>query len=145
MSQPHIEQVDERDSSWEDGHPRFRVYLHHTGDDPSLLGWATDTYDITGADILQVIDWAQRQAAGTLVYSIALVNDDTDRERLNPGRGRGLVWLVGMDGNDNPWTEEERATKQRMLARRREPVRLSAPDLMPPAVPDPYNDGTQSR
>jgi hypothetical protein len=32
-----------------------------------------DTYDITGADVLQVIDWAQRQAGDSLTYAIALV------------------------------------------------------------------------
>jgi hypothetical protein len=47
--------VDERDSGWEDDHPRFRVYLHGSGE-TSTWGW-TDTYDITGADVLQVIDW----------------------------------------------------------------------------------------
>jgi hypothetical protein len=47
-------QVDERDSGWEDPHPRFRVYLHGSSE-TSTAGW-TDTYDITGADVLQVID-----------------------------------------------------------------------------------------
>ena len=47
-------QVDERDSGWEDPDPRFRVYLHGSGA-TSTAGW-TDTYDITGADALQVID-----------------------------------------------------------------------------------------
>ncbi|MGH3454963.1 MAG: hypothetical protein ACRDP2_11140, partial [Nocardioidaceae bacterium] len=55
-----VTQVDERDSGWEDDAPRFRVYLHGSGE-TSTAGW-TDTYDITGADVLQAIDWAQRQA-----------------------------------------------------------------------------------
>lgn len=61
--------VDERDSSWEINNPRFRVYLHGSGEE-STIGW-TGTYDVTGADVLQVIDWAQRQAAGQLTYAVA--------------------------------------------------------------------------
>lgn len=56
----HVVEVDESDSRWECAQPRFRVYLHGSGRE-STLGW-TDTYDVTGADVLQVIDWAQRQA-----------------------------------------------------------------------------------
>jgi hypothetical protein len=48
-----IVQVDERDNNWESTGPRFRVYLHGSGQ--AAHGWA-DTYDITGADVLQVID-----------------------------------------------------------------------------------------
>jgi hypothetical protein len=59
-----VVQVDGRDSGWEDPDPRFRVYLHGSGE-TSTAGW-TDTYDITGADVLQVIDWAQRLAGDQL-------------------------------------------------------------------------------
>jgi hypothetical protein len=135
--------VDERDNNWENNHPRFRVYLHGSGQS-STYGW-TDTYDVTGADVLQVIDWAQRQAGDSLTYAIALVYDDEARAQRNPGRGRGLVWLVGMDGNDIPAGPQETETQQRMLARRREPVRLPSADEMPPGVPEPYNAGTESR
>ncbi|UMG91102.1 hypothetical protein [Nocardioides sp. TF02-7] len=143
MTEVRIEQVDERDSSWEDDHPRFRVYLHGSGES-STGGW-TDTYDVTGADVLQVIDWAQRQAGGSSTYAIALVHDDADEERRNPGHGRGLVWLVGMDGNDVAADGREATIQRRMLARRRDPVRLPIADNMPEGVPDPYNDGTRSR
>lgn len=94
-----VVQVDERDSGWEDRGPRFRVYLH--GSSATSTGGWTGTCDITGADVLQVIDWAQRQAGDQLTYAVALVRDDKERERINPGSGRGLVWLVGMDGNDS--------------------------------------------
>lgn len=112
-----VEQVDERDSAWEDPRPRFRVYLHGSGEG-STHGW-TDTYDLTGCDMLQAIDWAQRQAGDRLTYAVALVRDDAERERRNPGCGRGLVWLVGMDGNDT--TEES------------SPARGAAPYAPPPA------------
>src|SRR4051812_5846008 len=106
MAAIEIQAVDERDSSWEvtlpgpGGGPRFRVYLHGSGIDTTQ--GATWTYDVTGADVLQVIDWAQRQAGDRLTYAVALVYDDAERERLESGYGRGLVWLVGMDGNTAP-------------------------------------------
>jgi hypothetical protein len=143
MGDVQIVQVDERDSGWEHSRPRFRVYLHDSGES-STYGW-TDTYDITGADVLQVIDWAQRQADASLTYAIALVYDDAAQEQMNPGFGRGLVWLVGMDGNDNATHPEEEVTQQRMLARRRSPCDVPLADRMPHGVPDPYNDGTQTR
>ena len=142
MKDVQIVQVDERDSSWENGGARFRVYLHGSG--ATTHGW-TDTYDITGADVLQVIDWAQRQAGDFLTYAVALVYDDKAREQVNPGCARGLVWLVGMDGNTNALNPEEAEILNRMLARRGEPVGVPSTDRMPPGVLDPYHDGTASR
>ena len=139
-----VTQVDERDNGWEDHHPRFRVYLHGSGE-ASTYGW-TDTYDIVGADVLQVIDWAQRQAGGALTYAVALVRDDREEERRNPGYGRGLVWLMGMDGNDSTDKHPEwLAVQQRMLGRRRDPVVIPEPDHAPRDVPNPYTDGTEQR
>jgi hypothetical protein len=136
--------VDERDSGWEDSRPRFRVYLHGSGE-TSTAGW-TDTYDITGADVLQVIDWAQGQAGHELTYAVALVRDDAEEERRNPGYGRGREWLVGMDGNDV--TEDrpaERAVQERTLARRRQPVGIPESDQAPRGVSSPYTNGTKRR
>lgn len=139
-----IVQVDERDNNWECNDPRFRVYLHGSGE-TSTSGW-TDTYDITGADVLQVIDWAQRQAGDSLTYAVALVWDDEAQEKLNPGGGRGLTWLVGEDGNTNAFegTREADALR-RMLVRRAEPVLVPRADRMPTGVPEPYSDDTESR
>jgi hypothetical protein len=139
-----VTQVDERDSGWEDAHPRFRVYLHGSGE-TSTGGW-TDTHDVTGADVLQVIDCAQRQAGDRLTYAVALVRDDADEERRNPGYGRGLVWLVGMNGNDNTeFDSPEREVQLRMLARRRLPVGIPRLDGAPQDVNSPYTDGTEQR
>ncbi len=76
---------------------------------------------------------------------MAPVYDDQAREQLNPGCARGLVWLVGMDGNDRSIDLHEVETQQRMLERRRQPVILLLMDRMPSGVPDPHNDGTESR
>lgn len=133
--------VDERDSGWENSNPRFRVYLLGSGE--TTTQGSSDTYDITGADVLQVIDWAQRQAGDAMTYAVALVLDE--EEGRGPGHGRGLVWLVGMDGNDTPGTDHETETQLRMLARRTAPVGVPGDDRMPDDVPDPWNDGTRNR
>lgn len=130
--------VDERDSSWELPAPRFRVYLHGSEND-ATHGW-TATYDILDADVLQTIDWAQRQAGDRLTYAVALVYDDAAHERLNPGHGRGLVWLLGRDGNDIPHDEPDLVqAQQRMLKRRHDPVRVPETDRAPTdlAIGDP--------
>ena len=112
-------QVDERDSRWEDGAPRFRVYLHA---DPG--GDATDTYDLTGADVLQAIDWAQSRVGQHGTYAIALV-----RDRPGPaGPERGLVWLVGIDGNTNPSNETDVDSLRRMVERSASPVGVPSAD-----------------
>ncbi len=118
MTEVQIVRVDERDSRWEKYHPRFRVYLHGSGE-AATHGW-TDTYDIT------------------------LVDDGTE-EAVNREAGRRLIWLLGMDGNTNPIDPYETDTLRRMLSRRREPVIVPPADHMPSGVPDPYNDGTERR
>ena len=134
MDSVSIVPVDERDSGWEDHRPRFRVYLHGSGES-STGGW-TATYDITGADVLQVIDWAQSQAGDSRTYAVALVYDDKANEESSPGSGRGLVWLVGMDGNDHdPQNAFVVATQERMLRRRQAPLVVPPADRMPPDVP----------
>jgi len=84
------------------------------------------TYDVTGAHVLQVIDWAQHQAGNRLTYAVALVVDDAEMERTSPGQGRGLVWLVGMDGNDTALDAEEATAQDRMIRRRTQPKRAQA-------------------
>jgi hypothetical protein len=131
MDEIQIVQVDERDNNWENNHPRFRVYLHGSGQS-TTHGW-TDTYDITGADVLQVIGW---WPSCTTTKPVSSSIQDV------PG---DLVWLVGIDGNTSAFNSEETQALQRMLMRRREPVGVPSADRMPPGVPDPYNDGTERR
>lgn len=144
MREVSVDPVDERDSSWENSDPLFRVYLHGQTD-PEAPGWWTDTYDIRGGDVLQVVDWAQRQAGDSLTYAVALVVDDAAEEQRKPGCGRGLVWLVGMDANDASGNDRELDTQRRMVARRQSPVGLSDDDRMPPGLGDPYGEGSTSR
>ncbi|KRE63386.1 hypothetical protein [Nostocoides sp. Soil756] len=133
MSDISIVPVDERDCGWEVNSPRFRVYLHGSGE-ASTAGW-TATYDVIGADVLQVLDWAQAQARDGRTYAVALVYDDAAQEGSTPGFGRGLVWLVGMDGNDQVSEGSASATtQQRMLERRGAPLIVPTGDRMPRGV-----------
>ncbi|GAA1375451.1 DUF2283 domain-containing protein [Luteococcus sanguinis] len=62
---------------------------------------------------------------------MALVVDDEAQEALNPGHGRGLVWLVGADGNDSPSTPDIAAAQHRMLTLRATGDIPSGPCLHP--------------
>jgi hypothetical protein len=105
-------------------------YLHGKGES-STGGW-TATYDVTGADVLQVVGWAQAQAGASRTYAVALVYDDRSKEETSPGHGRGLVWLIGMDGNEHdPANARVVATQQRMVKRRSAPVAIPEADRMP--------------
>lgn len=108
-------QVDERDSSWEDNSPLFRVYLFDRGSGADYC--ATDTWDLIGVDVLDAARWAQEQAGADRLYALALVRD----ERLTPESdpSRGLVWLVGMDWFNNVDGDPEgQRIKGGMIARR---------------------------
>lgn len=144
-----IEAVDERDSSWEVGPPgpgvgpRFRVYLHSSV--AETTHGTTWTCDVTGAEALQVIDWAQRQAGDRLTCAVALVYDDAERERLNPGHGRGLVWLVWAWTATRPRSTPVRRPHCSACSAGGHSESASPPETMPPGVPDPFNDGTWQR
>lgn len=64
MSDIRVESVWEYDRSGQEHNPRFRVFFQEgIGTE---TGGTTTVYEITGADALQVIDWAQRHATGTV-------------------------------------------------------------------------------
>jgi len=110
-----VTEVDERDSSWEDPAPRFRVYLYedHRG------SYGTRTYDITGADVLEVIQWAQDNVRGEDgLIAVALVDSHHHAEE-----SPGLVWLLGSDDvySSEP-TDAQRAVLDRMRIRGTRPL-----------------------
>lgn len=116
--------IDERDSRWEDPRPRFRVYVYDSCE-VSTSG-STEVYEITGADVLQVIDWAQTHAGAERTYSVALVRV---RERPGGDAESGVVWLVGVDGNDDTADDPAgRRAQERMLERRHDPVEVPRAD-----------------
>lgn len=99
-----IQPSDERDSTWEAHRPRFRVYFFRGGEESS--SWAVETFDVEGADVVDVVGWAQDEIGDRGLYAVALVADG------------GLTWLVGMDANDTPADDDERARLAAMKARR---------------------------
>jgi hypothetical protein len=121
-----VQRVDERDSSWEDDAPRFRVYLFDRGRCGGDYA-VTDTWDITGADVLEAIRWAQDRAGRDGLYAVAVVREELKfREDEHPSRG--LVWLVGMDWFDDVAEDVDgQRTKDRMIARRGQAVVAAEP------------------
>ncbi len=113
-----IEGVDERDASWENPEPRYRVYFFEGGDFAAedygaFVSWAVYTYDVTDADdVLEVIRWAEHEAGRDRLFAVALVST-----RGQPPR-RGLTWLVGADANNPPQTQRELQALAGMIARR---------------------------
>lgn len=116
-------EVDERDSTWEDHHPHFRVYVQERSGEV----FTTETTDLTGGDVLQAIDWAQRRAAAhtDAVWALALVGRDSRALR-------GLTWLVGMDANDPPSDDHEINLRLRMTTRANRPVGVPSRDQWEP-------------
>lgn len=109
-----IQPVDERDSSWEDHQPRFRVYFFRDGEHPNG-SWNVDTYDVDGTDLLGTIAWAHGEIRDGGLYAVALVGDKPTEPS---GHRRGLTWLVGMDANSTPRDEHERSLLEGMTRRR---------------------------
>ena len=73
-------------------------------------GFATSTYDVTGAEALEVISWAEEQAGDDGLYAVALVGDRGGR--------KGLVWLQGIDANRGPGDLRHEVLRTAMLGRR---------------------------
>lgn len=100
--------VDERTSRWESDDPTIRVYLFSGGG--SGRSWTTGTYDITGADVVQVLGWAQEQVGPEDLFAVAFVSLDA----------KGELGLTGLDVNDADAESREGFT--RMRERRGRPV-----------------------
>ena len=94
--------VDERDSSWEEYDPTYRVYIFRGGQIGSESSWTTSTYDIQHADVLEVAQWA-RENAGPDPYAVAVVSKRHDRD----SSAKGLTWLIGTDLNSEATDEHQ--------------------------------------
>ncbi|EYR62014.1 hypothetical protein N866_12755 [Actinotalea ferrariae CF5-4] len=77
-----IRAVDPRDQTWELDRPNYRVFFHDAHG-------VSDEYELRDADVVEVLAWAQDQAAGRTFVLYACV----------PGDGLGLVRLQGSDPN----------------------------------------------
>jgi hypothetical protein len=81
--------VDPRDTRWEVDNPAYRVYFFEPerGDPPG--SWQSDEYEITEADVAEVLTWAKADGRVFVLYVLAAGGD-----------GPGLIRLVGADPND---------------------------------------------
>lgn len=104
-----IESADERDSGWEVYRSRYRVYFFRGGDRPGY-SWSVVVKDVLDAEVLEVVAWAEAEIGDEGLFAVALVSEHEGE--------RGLVWLVGMDANDDPGNETEQALRAAMEARR---------------------------
>ena len=78
-----IEGVDPRDMRWESRSPAYRVYFCTDG--------GTDEYEVTEADVPEILDWAQAKATETgQNYVLYLRFED-------PADGPGLIRLAGWE------------------------------------------------
>jgi hypothetical protein len=116
-----VREVDERDSSWEEQEPTFRVYVFRGGEQPDR-SWTTWTYDVVGADLIQVTQWAQHEVGDSGLYAVALVSHRASSTDQEPAKG--LVWLIGSDVNSEPLSEPEAAAQERMRTLRGKPIRF---------------------
>ncbi|MFK4836038.1 hypothetical protein ACI3KY_09940 [Microbacterium sp. ZW T2_14] len=107
------ETVDERDTAWESFDARYRVFVY-SGPDAVVK-----TVDIVDASLHDVLESTRALAENDRdLWSLALVVDDADP------RGRGLVWLSGMDYRRAPasafeWRLRAEMQNRYLSARRR--------------------------
>lgn len=88
-----VRSVDPRDVSQELDNPGYRIYFHVGGGDG--LSWASDEYEISGADVDEVLDWANAELTrrrGNLVLYAATPGTESQP-------GLRLVRLLGEDPN----------------------------------------------
>ncbi len=108
-----VEAIDERDGRNEGEASLFRVTIFRGGDDP-MCSWATATYEVSDADVLEVVDWARTEAALDGLFAVALVVDHAGPQ----GDREEAVWLVGTDANIGEPDEQQRRWFDAMLERR---------------------------
>jgi len=87
-----VRPVDPRDTTWEVDEPAYRVYFWRPVPQPIGLpiGFASEEFEVTGADAQEVIAWAEVTAGSDRTYTVyALV-------RCLAGE-LGLVRLAGAD------------------------------------------------
>ena len=81
-----IQPVDPRDIRWEMDDPAYRVYFWSPR--PPGSGWICEEWEITGADVAGVQEWAAEQANGRPFVLYA---------RAETADGPGLIRLQGAE------------------------------------------------
>lgn len=83
----NVEHVDPRDATWEVDASVYRVHFWQ-----SDVGYASDEYRLTGADVLEVLEWAQSTVKPEQTFTIYA---ELDRH------GLGLIRLAGDDPTES--------------------------------------------
>src|SRR5687768_7902381 len=83
-----IKQVEE-DEMWQLNEPRYRVTFWSRGE-LTPAGWASDQYEVEGAEAPEVLAWALRTATPDRTFTLWVRVDDR-------AQGLGLVRLAGVD------------------------------------------------
>ena len=87
-----VKGVDPRDQKWERDSPTYRVYFWERTGTSDLSGWRSDEWELSAADVDEVLSWADEHADGRLV-NVWLVHNDA--------HGLGLIRLMGRDPTDS--------------------------------------------
>jgi len=80
-----VRSVDPRDQRWEAWQPAYRVYFRR----PERGGYASREFELSGGDVLEVLSWADRNAAEGETYTLHVTASTAD--------GLGLIRLAGDD------------------------------------------------
>jgi hypothetical protein len=97
-----VERSDEREATWENYSPVFRVYFFASPSAGNGPGYSTEMWDIFDADVLDAIRWAEARVPEGSLYAVALLGGSG---RHDVEGDRVLTWLVGMDANFSPVDE----------------------------------------
>lgn len=81
--------VDPRDQRWESGGPSYRVHFW----EPAGDGWRSEEWELSQADVDEVLAWASARAGGRSM-SVWVAHRDSD--------GLGLIRLAGIDATAAP-------------------------------------------
>jgi hypothetical protein len=83
-----VHSVDPRDTRWEVDRPSYRVYFWRRQSDRPDSGWASEEWQIDGADVGEVLAWADTDQARR-AYTLYVRCESND--------GPGLIRLAGTD------------------------------------------------
>jgi hypothetical protein len=78
--------IDPRDQRWEIWRPTYRVYFWRL---VSPTGWGSREFEVSGGDIVAILNWAERHADRGETFTVFVV--------VGEGERLGLVRLAGGD------------------------------------------------
>jgi hypothetical protein len=86
--------IDPRDQRRESDSPAYRVYFWQSVGSGEGSGWQSEEWELTEADVDEVLAWADAQAGGRTMSVWVVVHRDAG--------GVGLIRLAGIDPTADP-------------------------------------------